>query len=78
MDDDRLERLLKGYQLPGVTADLDRRVLRAGDTILVRVRIRSAVEDAGRSLLDRLGFGYLTWLFDLITTSDAEYRAVVL
>ena len=74
MENERVERLLRGYRLPEVSPALDRRVLREGTAILERARIRTAVEDAGRSLLERLGFGYLTWFVDLVTTTDAEYR----
>jgi hypothetical protein len=74
MDDDRFERLLSGYRLPEVSRDLDHRVLKQGAAIMARVRIRATVEDVGRSLLHRLGFGYLAWLVDLVTTTDAEYR----
>jgi hypothetical protein len=74
MDDDRIERLLKGYRLPDVARDLDQRVLREGAAIMARARNRATVEDVGRSLLQGLGFGYLAWLFDFVTTTDAEYR----
>ena len=74
MDDDRIERLLRGYRLPEVSRDLDHRVLREGAAIMERAHTREAVEEVGRSLLHRLGFGYLAWLVDFITTTDAEYR----
>lgn len=74
MDDDRIERLLRGYRLPEVSPDLDHRVLREGTAILERARARATVEDVGRSLLHRLGFGYVAWVLDLVTTTDAEYR----
>ncbi len=74
MDDDRIERLLRGYRLPDVSRDLDHRVLMEGAAILARARTLATVEDVGRSLLQHLGFGYLTWLVDLVTTTDAEYR----
>jgi len=74
MHDDGIERLLKGYRLPEVSGDLDRRVMRAGAAILARARFRAAADEVGRSLLVRLGFGYVAWLFDLATTTDAEYR----
>jgi hypothetical protein len=41
---------------------------------MARARIRTTVEDVGRTLLHRLGFGYVAWLVDLVTTTDAEYR----
>lgn len=74
MDDDRIERLLRGYRLPEVSLDLDHRVLREGAAIMARAHTRATVEDVGRTVLHTLGFGYLTWLVDLITTTDAEYR----
>ena len=74
MDDERIEQLLKGYQLPQASPDLDRRVLSDGAAILERAGRRATFENLGRSVLDQLGFGYLTWLADLITTTDAEYR----
>ncbi len=74
MDDDRLERLLRGYRLPDVPADLDHRILRDGAAIMARGHSWATVEEVGRDVLHRLGFGYLTWLLDLATTTDAEYR----
>ena len=76
MDDDRIERLLAGYRLPDVSAELDRRVLDDGAAALAPARSHVAVADLGRTVLERLGFGYLAWLFDLVTTTDAEYRVV--
>jgi hypothetical protein len=78
MDDDRIERLLRGYRLPDVSQDLDHRVLREGAAIMARAHTLATLEDVGRSLLHRLGFGYLAWLVDLVTTADAEYRVVVI
>jgi hypothetical protein len=60
--------------MPGVSPDLDRRVMREGAAILERARVRAGVEEVGRDVLHRLGFGYLAWIFDVITTTDAEYR----
>jgi hypothetical protein len=74
MDDERIERLLRGYRLPDVARDLDQRVLTESAAIMERARTRTTVEEVGRDLLHRLGFGYLTWLVDLVTTTDAEYR----
>ena len=74
MDDDRIERLLRGYRLPEVSRDLDQRVLSEAAAILAREQSWATVEEIGRSLLHRLGFGYLTWLADFVTTTDAEYR----
>ena len=74
MDDERIERLLRGYQLPQVSRDLDRRVLSEGAAIMTRPRTRLTVEEVGWSLLHRLGFGYVIYVFDLVTATDAEYR----
>jgi hypothetical protein len=74
MDDDRIERLLKGYRLPEVSRDLDHRILTEAVAIMERAHARATVEEVGRTMLDRLGFGYVTWLVDLVTTTDAEYR----
>ena len=74
MEDDRVVRLLRGYRLPEVAQDLDQRVLRDGAAILARARTRATLGDVGRSLLHGLGFGYLAWFVDLVTTADAEYR----
>ena len=74
MDDDRFEQLLKGYRPPEASSDLDRRVLREGGAILWRAHARATVEDVAHDVLHALGFGYVSWLADLITTTDAEYR----
>jgi hypothetical protein len=78
MTEDRLDRLLKGYRLPDVPPGLDRRVLEEADRILFFPRMRTASLDAVRVVLGALGFGYLTWLFDLISASGAEYRVDIL
>ena len=78
MDDDRFERLLKGYRLPEVSPALDQRALSEGTAIMERARTLATVEAVGRSLLHQLGFGYIPWLIDLVTTADAEYRVVVI
>ena len=74
MNDERFERLLKGYALPDVSPDLDRRVLREGSAVLARAQTMVTLEAIGHSVLHSLGFGYVAWLTDLITTTDAEYR----
>lgn len=74
MDDERLERLLKGYRLPEVSSDLDRRVLKQGAALLARAGIRATMAQIGRDVLHRLGFGYLAWAVDFVTATDAEYR----
>jgi len=74
MSDDRFEQLLKGYRLPDVSADLDRRMAREAARLIERVEARDAVADVGRSVLDQLGFGYLVWAADVVTATEAEYR----
>ena len=74
MDDERFADLLAACPIPAVPEDLDRRVLRDGGRILEGAGMRGAVEDVGRTVLERLGFGYVTWLVDAVTTTDAEYR----
>jgi len=74
MDDDRIERLLRGYRLPGVSRELDHRVLREGAAIMDRASAWAAVVDLGRSIVHQLGFGYVNYVIDLVTTTDAEYR----
>ncbi len=74
MDDDRIERLLRGYALPETTSELDRRVLARAGRILGRSRARAAVADLARGFADALGFGVVNVVVDLVTASDAEYR----
>jgi hypothetical protein len=75
MDDDRIERLLSGYRLPEVPRELDRRVLSEGAAIMMeRARTGVTLEDVGWFVLYRLGFGYICWLFDFVTATDAEYH----
>jgi len=74
MEDDRIERLLKGYRLPEVSRDLDHRILSEGAAIMAPAHARATMEEVGWSLLHGLGFGYVAWLLDLVTTTDAEYR----
>ncbi len=74
MDDERLEQLLRGYRPPAVSPQLDRRVRSEGSAILAGTRTRATLVEVGRTLLQGLGFGYVTWLVDLVTTTDAEYR----
>jgi hypothetical protein len=73
MDDDRIERLLSGYRVPDVSPKLDQRVLRDGTAIMARARLRIQLGEIGRDVLHGLGFGYLPWLFDFVTKTDAEY-----
>lgn len=73
MDDERLERLLKGYRPPDVSPDLDHRVMRDVELVLARAQTRAAFEEAGHDVLHGLGFGYVAWLIDWVTRTDAEY-----
>jgi hypothetical protein len=74
MNDDRLERLLRGYELPAPSAALDERVLAQAERILGRMQARAAVAALARELGDALGFGYVNYVIDLATAADAEYR----
>jgi hypothetical protein len=74
MNDDRLERLLQGYRLPEPPPALDRRVLAQAERVLDRARTRSAVAGVAREFGNALGFGYLNYVVDLVTATDAEYR----
>ena len=74
MSDDRVERLLSGYRLPDVPGGLDHRVLRAGERIMARARARTALANVAHELANALGFGYVNYVIDLITTTDAEYH----
>jgi hypothetical protein len=74
MSDDRIEQMLAGYQLPDVPQELDRRVRRDGARILTRASARTALARIAHEVADALGFGYVYYVVDLITTTDAEYR----
>ena len=37
-----------------------------------RARFRATLADVGRTLVHRLGFGYLAWAFDFVTTMDHD------
>jgi hypothetical protein len=74
MNDDRIERLLRGYELPEAPRALDRRVLARGERILFRARARAAVAGIAREVANALGFGYVNCAVDLLTANDAEYR----
>jgi hypothetical protein len=74
MHDDRLERLLRGYELPAPSPALDQRVLAEAERILGRMRARAAVAGFARELGDALGFGHVNYLIDLVTATDAEYH----
>ena len=74
MNDDRLERLLRGYELPEASPALDPRVLARAERILARARIRSAAAGIAREFGNVLGFGYINYLIDLVTAADADYH----
>jgi hypothetical protein len=73
MNDDRFERLLRGYELPAAPATLDRRVLAQAERIFGRGRTRAELIDVARDLGNALGFGYVNYLIDFVTATDAEY-----
>jgi hypothetical protein len=74
MNDDRVERLLRGYGLPEAPRALDQRVLARAERILGRERARGTATGFAREIANALGFGYVTYVIDLVTTTDAEYR----
>jgi hypothetical protein len=78
MTDERLEELLKGYRLPDAPPALDRRVASAGERIVSQARARTVLADVGHELSNAFGFGYVSYVIDLITTTDAEYRVDVI
>jgi hypothetical protein len=74
MNDDRIERLLRGYELPAAPRALDLRVLAQAERILAWGRARAAVAGIVREFGNALGFGYVSYVVDLVTATDAEYR----
>jgi hypothetical protein len=74
MHDDRVERLLRGYELPEVSRELDLSVLARAERILGWARVRAAAAGLAHEFANALGFGYLTYVVDLVTATDAEYR----
>jgi len=74
MDDDRLERLLRGYPLPEAPRALDLRVREQAGRIFAQAWARAIAAAIARELGNALGFGYVNYLIDLITTTDAEYH----
>jgi hypothetical protein len=74
MNDDRVERLLRGYGLPETPRALDQRVLAQAERMLARARGRAAAAGIAREFANALGFGYVNYVFDLVTATDAEYR----
>ena len=74
MNDDRIEHLLRGYELPDAPRSLDRHVLAEATRILARTRARAAVASVAREFANALGFGYVNYAVDFVTATDAEYR----
>jgi hypothetical protein len=74
MNDDRVERLLRGYGLPEAPRALDLRVLAQAERILARARGRAAAAGIAREFGNALGFGYVNYVIDLVIGTDAEYR----
>ncbi len=74
MNDDSLERLLRGYELPEAPRALDQRVLARAERILGRAQVRAAAAGVAREFASALGFGFVNYVVDLVTASDAEYR----
>ena len=73
MNDDRVERLLRGYELPEAPPALDPRVLAQAERILARARARATAAGIAREVGNSLGFGYVNYVIDLVTATDAEY-----
>lgn len=78
MTDDRLEQLLRGYRPPEVPPRLDRRVLADAERILLVSRMRTGSQEFLRHALNACGFGYLSWLYDFVHATGAEYRVEIL
>jgi hypothetical protein len=74
MNDESLERLLRGYRLPDAPSALDRRVLARAEGVLARARMRGAAATVAREFANAFGFGYLNYVVDLVTATDAEYH----
>jgi len=74
MDDERIERLLRGYGLPETPPALDRRVLARSERIFAWARARETVTGVTREFACAFGFGYINYIVDLVTATDAEYR----
>jgi len=74
MNDDRLERMLRGYELPETPRTLDQRVLARAERIFSRARMRAAAAGYAHLFGEALGFGYVSYVIDLVTTTDAEYH----
>ena len=78
MNDDRVERLLRGYGLPEAPRSLDLRVLAQAERILARARARAAAVRVAREFGNALGFGYVNYIVDLVNATDAEYRVAII
>jgi hypothetical protein len=74
MNDDRVERLLRGYPLPDAPNTLDRRVLAQAERIFARESTWATTTGFARQVANVLGFGYVNYVVDLVTATDAEYR----
>lgn len=74
MNDDRLESLLRGYALPEVSHALDQRVLARAERTLAVARARATASHLTREFAGAIGFGYVSYVIDLVTTTDAEYH----
>jgi hypothetical protein len=73
MNDDRLEQLLRGYRLPATPPAFDTRVLAQAEGALAAARASRAAAGIARGVGDALGFGYLNFLIDFVTATDADY-----
>jgi len=73
MNDERFERLLRGFELPEPDPRLDARVIAGAEEWLVRARTRGTVAGVARAVGEAFGFGYVNFLIDFVTETDAEY-----
>ena len=74
MNDDRIEQLLRGYGIPDAPHSLDRRVIAAGTRILFLAGVRATTAGVAREFANVFGFGYVNYVVDLVTATDAEYH----
>lgn len=73
MPDERVEQLLRGYRPPQAPAAMDARVLARATRLFAWARVRSEAADLARDAADVFGFGYVNYLVDVVTATDAEY-----
>jgi hypothetical protein len=73
-EDDRTEHLLRGFVLPEPPRALDARVLADAERLFARARARAAFAGLARELGNALGFGYVNYVVDVVTATDADYR----